>query len=86
MPWRHETQSAVNDLLGLSSGVGLLLDGVECRVRQGNLEGALTEEQRERLGDLFVKLHRAAEDVADFAREIAEGLKDTESKQPAKGS
>ena len=80
MPWRHETQSAVNDLLGLSSGVGLLVDGAQCRLRQDKLEGALTEEQRERLADLFVKLRRAADDVADFAREIAERLKDTGSK------
>ena len=76
MPRRHETQSAVNDLLGLSSGVGLLADGAECRLRQDKLEGVLTEEQIERLGDLFFKLHRAAEDVADFAREVAEGLQD----------
>jgi len=86
MPWNHKTQTAVNDLLGLSSGVGLLLEGTECRLRQEELGGALTEEQKERLDDLLVKLHRAAEDLADFAREIAETLKNAEPRGTGTGS
>ena len=78
MPEQHKTRAAVNDLLGLSSGVSLLLDGVQLRLGQDELAGALREEQRERLDDLFVRLRRTADDVADFAREVAQGLRDAE--------
>ena len=82
MPWRHKTQAAVNDLLGLSSGVSLLLDGVGLRLGQDELAGAMSEEQKERLDDLFLKLHQAADDVADFAREVAQDLKDVPPDKP----
>ncbi len=68
----YKTKSAVNDLLGLSGAMALLLAGAECRLHQEQLDETLTEEQKERLQDLFVKLHRVADDIADFAREVAE--------------
>ena len=71
-PEAYKTKCAVNDLLGLSTAVGLLIEGTERRLREEEIEGSLTDEQEERLKDFFVKLQRVAEDVADFARELAE--------------
>jgi hypothetical protein len=73
---RCNARTAVNDLLGLSSAVALLVDGAECRLRQQQLAEALTDEQTERLRDLFAKLRYVAEDVADCARELAEQSRD----------
>jgi hypothetical protein len=69
---RYKTLSAVNDLLGLSSAVALLVDGISGRLRDEEFEETLTEEQEERLAELFLKLRSCADDTADFAREIAE--------------
>jgi hypothetical protein len=71
----YKTKCAVNDLLGLSTAVGLLIEGIERRLREEELEKTLTDEQQERLKDFFVKLQRVAEDVADLAREVAEQVK-----------
>ena len=76
MPARCNLRTAVNDLLGLSSAVALLVDGAECRLHQQQLTEVLTDEQAERLRDLFAKLRYAADDVADFARELAEQSRD----------
>jgi hypothetical protein len=74
-PGAYKTKAAVNDLLGLSAAVGLIMEGIETRLKEDELDRALTDEQEERLRDLFGKLHQAADDVADFAREIAEDLR-----------
>ncbi|MHC4176203.1 MAG: hypothetical protein ACYSWU_01780 [Planctomycetota bacterium] len=71
----YKTKSAVNDLLGLSSAVGLLIEGIEQRLKEEEIDATLTDEQAERLKDFFVKLQRVAEDVADFAREMAEQVR-----------
>jgi hypothetical protein len=71
----YKTKCAVNDLLGFSTAVGLLIEGIQRRLREEEIQGALTDEQEERLGDFFVKLQRVAEDMADFAREVAEQVK-----------
>jgi len=68
----YKKRCAANDLLGLSSAVALLMKGIESRFHEDELEGTLAEEQEERLKGLFMELHRAAEDVADLAREIVE--------------
>jgi len=73
---RCNLRTAVNDLLGLSSALALLVDGAECRLCQKQLREVLTDEQAERLRDLFAKLRYAAEDVADCARELAEQARD----------
>ena len=71
----YKTKMAASDLLGLSTAVALLVEGIQSRLRQEELERTLTEEQQERLKNLFLKLHGAADDVADFARELAEQAK-----------
>jgi hypothetical protein len=68
----YKTRCAVNDLLGLSTAVGLLIHGIEGRLRQEQLDAALSDDQEERLRDLFLRLRQAAEEIADFAREVAE--------------
>jgi hypothetical protein len=71
-PALYKTKCAVSDLLSFSGGIGLLLKGIEARLSEDELEGALGEEPKERLRSLFTKLHDAADDIADFAREIGE--------------
>lgn len=71
-PEPYKTKMAASDLLGLSTAVGLLMEGIESRLRQEELERTLSEEQDERLTALFLILRDAADDVADFARELAE--------------
>jgi len=70
----YKTKCAVSDLLGLSTAIALVMDGIERRLCEEELEETLSEEQEERLQELFLTLHRAAEDVADFAREVAEQM------------
>jgi hypothetical protein len=71
-PALYKAKCAVSDLLSFSGGIGLLLKGIEARLSEDELVGALSEEQKERLTALFNKLHDAADDTADFAREIGE--------------
>ena len=68
----YRKKCAANDLLGFSSGIALLMKGLESRLREDELERTLTEEQEERLRSLLMQLHRLADDVADLAREIVE--------------
>lgn len=68
----YRTKCAASDLLGLSGAIGLLMKGIESRLGEEGLDGVLTEEQEERLRSLFTKLRDAADDVADFARELGE--------------
>ena len=71
-PEDYKKRCAANDLLGLSGAIALLMKGIESRLSEEELAGSLSEEQEERLRDLFLNLHTIAEDVADLARELVE--------------
>jgi hypothetical protein len=71
-PALYKARCAISDLLNFSGGIGLMLKGIEARLCEDELEGALSDEQRERFAGLITKLHDAADDVADFARELGE--------------
>jgi hypothetical protein len=71
-PALYKTKCAISDLLSFSGGIGLMLKGIETHLREDELESALSDEQKERFAGLITKLHDAADDVADFARELGE--------------